>query len=172
MSKRRINVRAVSIAGAAAVALGVSAVTFSASAASPIDPPAGVSKLGEYAVATGIQTYTCGANGSFVGTASVPEALLVDPAQRNPLHHYAGPSWKSNVDGSTITATKTAEAPKAGTIPELLLTVNSHSGPTGLLTPVKYIQRLNTSEGTAPTRSCTPGDRESVRYGATYVMFG
>lgn len=170
MRNRRSKVRAVSIIGAVAVAVGVSAVTLSASAASPIDPPAGVSKIGEFTVATGIQTYTCGANGSFVGTASVPEALLV--GQLGPLHHYAGPSWTSNVDGSTVTATKTAEAPKDGTIPELLLTVNSHSGPTGILTDVKYIQRLNTSEGTAPTRACTPGDRESVRYGATYVMFG
>ncbi|MEV7625741.1 DUF3455 domain-containing protein [Actinoplanes sp. NPDC089786] len=169
MSKRR-NIRAVSIIGAAAVAVAASAVTLSASAATPIDPPAGSTKVGEWAVATGIQTYTC-ANGTFVGTASVPEALLVDAAQQSPLHHFAGPSWQSNVDGSTVTATKTAESPKAGTIPELLLTVNSHSGPDGILTPVKYIQRLNTSGGAAPTRPCTTGDRESVPYGATYVMF-
>jgi uncharacterized protein DUF3455 len=171
MSQRRINVRVVSVIGAAAVALAASAVTLSASAASPIDPPAGSTKVGEWTVATGIQTYTCGANGSFVGTNSVPEALLVDSQGNGPLHHYAGPSWTSNIDGSTVTATKTAEAPKPGTIAELLLTVNGHSGPDGLLSPVKYIQRLNTSGGAAPTRACTAGERESVAYNATYVLY-
>jgi hypothetical protein len=170
MPQRRTKIRAVSIIGAAAVAITASAVTLSASAATPIDPPAGSTKVGEWNVATGIQTYTC-ANGTFVGTSSVPEALLVDAAMQSPLHHFAGPSWQSNVDGSTVTATKTADVPKPGTIPELLLTVNGHSGPDGILTPVKYIQRLNTSGGAAPTRACATGDRESVPYSATYVLF-
>ena len=117
---------------------------------------------------SGTQTYTCAA-GTFVG-ASVPEAQLAGPAGR--IHHFAGPSWQSVSDKSLVTATKTAESAVAGSIPQLLLTVNSHSGSAkGLLAKVQNIQRLNTSGGAAPTTACTDGQKVSVPYHANYVLW-
>ncbi len=170
---------------ALAVAGTVTAVTFNASAAetsatarprpsastvaSPIDPPAGKRWLGTYKVVSGTQTYTC-ANGSFAG-ASVPEAQLVGTGGR--LHHFKGPSWQSTRDKSLVTAAKVGERARTGTIAELLLEVNSHTGPAnGVLGKATHIQRLGTSGGVAPTRACTDGQTTAVRYGATYVFWG
>jgi hypothetical protein len=120
-------------------------------------------------VVTGTQTYTC-TGGVFTG-ASVPEARLAGAGDR--IHHFKGPSWQSERDGSLVTAAKIGERSRAGTIPELLLEVNSHSGsPKGRLAGVTHIQRLETSGGVAPTRACTAGQTAAVRYGALYVFFG
>ena len=133
-----------------------------------LTPPNGLHQVGTFAVVSGTQTYTC-ANGSFAG-ASVPEAQLAGPRGR--IHHFGGPSWQSVTDKSLVTATKTAESAVAGSIPQLLLTVNSHSGTTrGLLSRVQNIQRLNTSGGAAPTTACTTGEKVSVPYRANYVLW-
>ena len=152
------RVRAVAVVGMAGVVAAVGAVTQHASAAevaapaavgadarrvdiprisSTITPPAGSRPVGAYVVTRGTQTYTC-AGGVFTG-ASVPEAQLIGTGGR--VHHFKGPSWQSERDGSLITAKKTAESPRAGTIPELLLTVDTHAG-TGILSNVAYISRL------------------------------
>jgi len=134
-----------------------------------IEPPAGLRKIGTYKVVSGTQTYTCAA-GSFAG-ASVPEAKLLGTGGW--LHHFKGPSWQSTRDQSLVTATKVGERAKAGTILELLLQVNSHSGPAnGVLAKAAYIQRLNTSGGVAPAGTCTDGETKAVPYGATYVFWG
>ncbi|MFI5936686.1 DUF3455 domain-containing protein [Actinoplanes sp. NPDC051494] len=190
----RSPARTAVLAGAAVAVVGaLTAVTFQASAAeqarprptasptataSPtpaastvpgINPPAGLRKIGVYKVASGTQTYTCAA-GSFAG-ASVPEAKLVGTGGW--LHHFKGPSWQSTRDQSLVTATKVGEKAKAGTIAELLLQVNSHSGPaTGVLAKAAYIQRLGTSGGVAPAGTCTDGATKAVPYGATYVFWG
>jgi len=184
--RTRSHLRAVTLGAAATVVVAVGAVTYQASAAelsgarprptaspsasaSPIDPPAGLRKIGEFRVVTGTQTYTC-TGGVFTG-GSVPEARLAGPAGR--IHHFKGPSWEYERDGSLVTAAKIGERAKAGTIAELLLQVNSHSGPTnGKLAGVTHIQRLATSGGVAPTRACTDGTTAAVRYGATYVFWG
>lgn len=170
---------------ALAVAGAVTAVTFNASAAensarpgprpsagtvvSPIDPPAGLRRIGTYKVAGGTQTYTC-ANGSFAG-ASVPEAQLVGTGGR--LHHFKGPTWQSTRDKSAVTAAKVGERARTGTIAELLLEVNSHTGPAnGVLAKATHIQRLYTSGGVAPARACTDGQTAAVPYGAVYVFWG
>jgi hypothetical protein len=131
-------------------------------------PPAGLHRIGTFAVTSGTQTYTCAA-GVF-GPASVPEAQLAGPSGR--IHHFGGPSWQSVSDKSLVTATKTQESAVAGSIPQLLLTVTSHTGTTrGLLSRVQNIQRLNTSGGTAPTTACTDGEKVSVPYRANYVFW-
>ncbi|UQU63930.1 DUF3455 domain-containing protein [Couchioplanes caeruleus] len=179
----RSPMRTAILAGTAvAVAGAVTTVTLNASAAeqtrpvprpsasttpSKIDPPAGLHKLGSYRVVTGTQTYTC-ANGSFAG-ASVPEAQLA--GLRGRIHHFKGPSWQSERDGSLVTATKVADLPRTGTIPELLLEVNSHTG-TGILSKAAYIQRLYTSGGVAPAGTCTDGETAAVPYSAVYVFWG
>jgi hypothetical protein len=186
----RTKMRTALLGGAAVAVVGaLTAVTFNASAAenaearrprpttsaspqataNPIAPPAGKRPLGSFRVVSGTQTYTCAA-GSFAG-ASVPEAQLLGLGGR--IHHFKGPSWQSERDKSLVTATKVGEKTKTGTIAELLLEVNSHSGPAnGLLSKVTHIQRLNTSGGTAPTKACTDGQTTAVKYSATYVFWG
>ncbi|MEV6635048.1 DUF3455 domain-containing protein [Actinoplanes sp. NPDC051470] len=186
MTPGRSTVRRLSLAGAATVVVAaVTAVTFNASAAettarprphpttthaaSPIDPPAGLKRLSSFDVARGTQTYTC-TGGVFTG-ASTPEAVLVGRTGR--LHHFAGPSWQSERDGSLVTATKVGEQTRPGTINELLLQINSHSGAAnGQLAKAQYIQRLRTSGGVAPAGACTDGAKASVPYKATYVFWG
>jgi hypothetical protein len=182
MSSRR-SIRAVTVAAAVTVVAGVSAVTYNASAAeltggprprpsaspSPIDPTPGLHRIGAFRVVKGTQTYTC-AGGVFVGP-SVPEAKLAGPGGL--IHHFKGPSWQSERDGSLVTATKKDELARPGAIPELLLTVTSHSGPAdGLLAKAAEIQRLNTTGGVAPAGACTDGATQSVPYGALYVFWG
>ncbi|BCJ45878.1 hypothetical protein GCM10010168_57020 [Actinoplanes ianthinogenes] len=190
---KRSRIRALTLAGGLVAALGtVGAVTFDASAAEntaasgnlrpltpavsavpeAIRPPDGSRPIGAYLVATGTQTYTCvvpagAASGAFTG-GSVPEAQLVGTGGW--IHHFAGPSWQSERDGSLVTATKEKELKRDGTIAELLLKVNSHSG-TGILSKADYINRLYTSGGVAPAGSCTAGQTASVAYKAVYVFW-
>jgi hypothetical protein len=136
-----------------------------------VRPPAGSRYIGTFTVATGTQTYTC-ASGSFAGK-SVPEAQLA--GARGRIHHYGGPTWEmvSPRDKSLVTATVTSQSAVTGSIPQLLLTIGTHSGTaTGVLSKAKFIQRLNTSGGAAPTTACTDGEKTSVKYGATYVFWG
>jgi hypothetical protein len=131
-------------------------------------PPDGMVPVARYKVAEGTQNYVC-TGGVFVFKA--PEALLVRGAKRS-IHHYAGPTWESNQDGSLITAAKVAESPVPGAIPELLLEVRTHGGdPDGELAEVAYIQRLRTGGGVTPTGPCTEGAVQAVPYQADYVFF-
>ncbi|MEU7844691.1 DUF3455 domain-containing protein [Micromonospora sp. NPDC049114] len=187
ISKSRSRVRALALVGTAGVVAALGLVAGPASAAevaegatlgadarridvpriaSAIRPPAGSRPVGAYVVARGTQTYTC-TGGVFTG-ASVPEAQLIGTGGR--VHHFRGPSWQSERDGSSVTAKKTAESPRAGTIPELLLTVDTRSG-SGSLGTVAYVSRLLTSGGVAPSGACTDGATASVPYGALYVFW-
>lgn len=132
-----------------------------------IKPPAGSKPIGAYVVVNGTQNYTCTADGVYP-TASTPEAQLVGTGGR--VHHFAGPSWQSLRDQSLVTAAKVNGVDKAGTIPELLLKVNSHSGK-GIMDKADFINRLYTSGGVAPKGSCTAGQVAKVRYGAVYVFW-
>jgi Protein of unknown function (DUF3455) len=186
MINARIWVRTLAVAGMAAVTAAVGAVSYQASAAetvaptssdarnvavpiiaTAIKPPAGSRLIGAYLVETGTQTYTCNNTGTGVVGGSTPEAQLIGTGGR--VHHFAGPSWQSERDGSLVTAAKIAESPRTGTIPELLLQVNSHSGH-GIMDKVDYINRLLTSGGAAPT-TCTPDSKVAVPYGAVYVFW-
>jgi hypothetical protein len=190
LSTSRSRVRALAVVAMAGVVAAIGTVTYQASAAevaapaavgadarpvvipgiaAAIKPPKGSRPIGAYVVATGTQTYTC-TGGVFTG-ASVPEAQLAGP--RGLIHHFKGPSWQSERDGSLVTATKTAERTRTGTIAELLLTINSHSGAAnGLLAKATHIQRLQTTGGVAPAGACTDGTTKAVRYGALYVFWG
>jgi hypothetical protein len=184
----RLRRRAIAATGMAAVIAAIGAVSYQASAAEvaaparasdtravtipfiplPIKPPAGSRPLGAYLVQSGTQNYTCGATGAY-GT-SVPEAQLIGTGGR--IHHFGGPSWQSERDGSLVTAAKSAEAPSApaGSIAQLLLKVNSHTGH-GIMDRADYINRLFTSGGVAPAGACTPGATASVPYRAVYVFW-
>ncbi|QLQ34926.1 DUF3455 domain-containing protein [Micromonospora robiginosa] len=179
-STSRSRIRALAAVGTAGVLAALGGTTAPASAAvgpdahrvaaggiaPAIRPPAGSRPVGAYVVTSGTQTYTC-AGGVFTG-ASVPEAQLFGTGGR--VHHFRGPSWQSERDGSLITAKKTAENPRPGTIPELLLTVDTHTG-SGILADVAYVNRLLTSGGVAPAGPCADGATAAVPYGAVYVFW-
>lgn len=195
LSTKRSRVRALAAAGMTAIVAGLGTVTFNASAAETapvapapagadaravsipgiadaIKPPKGSKPIGAYVVTDGTQNYTCvvpaGATTGGYTAASTPEAQLVGTGGR--LHHFGGPSWQSTRDKSLVTATKTAQSDRAGTIPELLLTINSRTG-TGVLSKADLISRLRTSGGVAPAGTCTAGQVTKVRYGAIYVFW-
>ena len=188
LSTSRSHVRLHAATGVAAVVASVGAVTLPAQAADAagpgpravaipgladaIKPPAGSRPIGAYVVVAGTQNYTCvvaagATTGAYTG-AAVPEAQLVGTGGR--LHHFAGPSWQSERDGSLVTATKVAASARTDAIPELLLKVLTHTGK-GVLDRADYINRLHTSGGVAPTSSCTTGETVRVPYKAVYVFW-
>jgi hypothetical protein len=108
--------------------------------------------------AKGVQIYECRA-GKDAGTAHwafvAPEADLFDTGGKKVGRHYAGPRWES-LDGSTIEGTtkERIDAPRADSIPWLLLTAKS-VGPEGAFSKVTSVQRLSTVGGTAPRTGCS-----------------
>ncbi len=162
---------AAAVAAPAAVGADARAVAIPGIAAA-IKPPAGSKPIGAYLVASGTQNYTCvvaagATTGAYTG-ASTPDAQLIGTGGR--IHHFGGPSWQSLRDGSLVTGTKVAASDRAGSIPELLLSVATHSG-SGVLSKADYINRLYTSGGVAPTGSCTTGQVVKVPYKAVYVFW-
>lgn len=124
--------------------------------------------------AVGVQIYACQASGTaYAWVFQAPEATLFDHRGRNAGTHYAGPTWQSR-DLSKVTAARVAGfTPDPSAIPALLLQANGHEG-TGMMTPVTFIQRLETTGGLAPTSGC---DAEHVGaiarsdYTATYYFY-
>ncbi|BCJ54190.1 hypothetical protein Asp14428_56650 [Actinoplanes sp. NBRC 14428] len=168
---RTLKRKAVIATAAAAVVAAIGGVTYQASAAEAptgLQPPAGLKIIGSFVVGQGTQNYTC-VGGKFADP-SVPEANLFDGANRK-IHHFGGPTWQSESDGSAVTAAKLNASPVPGAIPELLLEVKSHSGQ-GMLSTVTYIQRMNTFGGLPPATPCTDGEKASVPYNANYIFWG
>jgi hypothetical protein len=103
----------------------------------------------------------------------------------NPLP-FGNPTWESSFDSSkvwgqvthSIAAGSDPSCPNAGSLACVLLqVVGSEQGPTGgkLLTKTTFVQRLNTSGGSAPGTGCfVPGDigkQALVPYSADYYFF-
>jgi hypothetical protein len=87
--------------------------------------------------------------------------------------HYAGPSWESE-DGSKVTAARVAGETHTGTIPWLLLKINSNTGPAGVLSNATFIQRTDTTGGVAPSDPCDAAHVNEVKkvpYTAEYYFF-
>lgn len=129
--------------------------------------------------AVGVQVYECRAAkampGAFEWAFVAPEAELFDPRGDRIGIHYAGPHWEA-ADGSRIVGVvkARADAPRAGTIPWLLLATRS-VGTQGAFSKVASIQRVNTTGGAAPAHGCSQaavGDMARVAYTADYYFFG
>jgi Protein of unknown function (DUF3455) len=138
----------------------------------------------------GSQIYTCTAvftpaqgtdGGSDAGTTTyawtlkAPDAKLYDQNGAMIGTHFAGPTWMSAVDESDAVGSQIAEvdAPVSDAIPWLLLEVVSHMG-TGVFTDVTYVQRVNTTKGTAPITGCDAGAAGTdiaVAYTADYYFY-
>jgi hypothetical protein len=126
--------------------------------------------------ASGFQIYVCrpDAEGKPAWVLKAPEAQLFDQQGNSIGRHFGGPTWQHN-DGSQITArlAAKADAPQAGTIPWLLLTVTGQTG-SGALNGVTTIQRINTAGGLAPAEGCSAANIEAEfksSYTADYYFY-
>jgi hypothetical protein len=132
-----------------------------------VQVPAG-SKLSFHAYATGVQIYTwTGTSWRFVA----PSADLFADAGGNGLigTHFAGPTWLT-VSGSSVVGTVTGRCPSPGTIDWLRLDAVA-DGP-GVFEHTEFIQRLNTTGGTAPTSPGSfVGEEARVPYTAEYYFY-
>jgi hypothetical protein len=141
--------------------------------------PAGGGRTVERVAARGVQVYECRASADAAGGAQwvfvAPQAELFDAQGASRGTHYAGPHWAAP-DGSRIVGKVEArvDAPQAGSIPWLLLSVRS-VGDNGRFSGVTAIQRVNTAGGAPPGRPCDAaaiGTVDRVPYTADYLLLG
>ena len=122
--------------------------------------------------AMGVQVYSWnGTSWSFVE----PVATLFADARYNGEvgTHYVGPTWESN-SGSKVVAARvpgTGCTPDSTAIAWLKLKKVSTEG-AGIFSSVTYIQRVNTTGGTAPTApGSVIGELKEVPYTAEYYFY-
>jgi hypothetical protein len=126
--------------------------------------------------ASGTQIYTCkrDTNNNLSWAFKAPSAELYDASGEKIVTHSAGPTWAA-ADGSKITGQVLQQVPSADqpdSIPLLLLRATNAAGP-GLLSSVRYVQRIDTHGGVAPTGPCTrEGQDGRSPYIAEYVFLG
>ncbi len=147
-------------------------------APTPSDPSLNVEPGNQLAFsydAVGAQIYVCQADatGKLAWTLQAPDAKLYGCGGQLAGTHYAGPTWQSK-DGSKVTATRVAGfQPDPTAIPELLLKAATHEG-SGRMAKVSFIQRLETTGGTAPATGCDAehlGTTTRIDYTATYYFY-
>ena len=126
-------------------------------------------KVAFRAYAAGVQIYRWdGSSWAFVA----PEALLFADADGNSVIgiHYGGPTWEGN-DGSKVVGTVLDRCPQPGTIAWLKLAAKPTQDP-GLFHRVNFIQRINTTGGTAPAApGAFVGAEARVPYTAEYYFY-
>ena len=132
-----------------------SATAYAGADAGSIAAPAGTQPVATLA-ATGVQVYSCEFDASHrLGWVfKRPDATLYDANGRAVVHHGAGPSWQAD-DHSRIVGQVVGQAAgqTPGSISQLLLQTKS-TGPEGMLSGVRYVQRLDTVGGAAPANHC------------------
>ena len=143
--------------------------------------------------ASGTQNYICLPSATGVAwTLFGPQATLFDDDQRQVITHFLSanpgengtsrPTWQHSRDTSAVWAAAEATSSDAayvapGAIPWLKLRVmGAQTGPDDgdKLASAKYIQRVNTAGGVAPSTGCSSpadiGRRALVPYAADYVF--
>jgi len=127
--------------------------------------------------AKGVQIYECRARKDQVGGYEwafvAPEADLFDARGNRIGRHYAGPTWET-ADGSRVVGEVMQRSPVQGAIPWLLLRAKSNEG-AGVFASAKYIQRVDTIGGVAPSAGCDAthaGAEARVDYSANYDFYG
>ena len=121
------------------------------------------------AFASGAQAYECGAAGRWLAKGA--DAELTDREGKKLGTLSSGPTWEAR-DGGKVTGAPKAEEPgrKSGDLPWALFTASS-APRGGALGRTSSIQQMDTVGGGAPAGSCTPGDRASVPFKATYYFY-
>jgi hypothetical protein len=129
--------------------------------------------------ARGVQVYKAveGKAGKLEWALEAPLAELLDKA-RKAGYHYDGPSWEA-ADGSKVVRDPSAEVKSAPAprprddVPWLLIRVKAAEGRAGRLSPVVYVQRLQTAGGKAPAEAPKrAGTKVGVGYTAVYCFYG
>ena len=143
-----------------------------ASAASSIDPPQAERVL--TTTASGVQVYSCeyDAQHRLGWVFKNPQATLYDTSGQALIRHSAGPSWEAD-DGSRIVGNVIAQTPSETTasVPQLLLETHSTAA-SGMLSPVRYVQRVNTVGGVMPALPCsTEHELGDSPYVANYIFY-
>ena len=127
--------------------------------------------------AEGVQIYACVKNqkDEYHWELQGPRAGLFD-ADKKPIgKHYAdtaGPAWESS-DGSKVVGKKASAYGVSQAIPWLLLKSIENKG-SGVLGPVRTIQRLHTEGGLEPGSACDEthaGTRFESPYKADYYFY-
>jgi Protein of unknown function (DUF3455) len=125
-------------------------------------------------VASGVQIYSCefDTQHRLGWVFRSPQATLFDARGHATVRHGAGPSWEAE-DGSRIQGRVLAQQPSStpASIPQLLLETHSTSG-SGTLSVIRYVQRVHTVGGLAPTAPCSEEhENGSSPYLANYVFY-
>lgn len=126
----------------------------------------------------GVQIYQCKATpdqpSGYAWVFQAPQATLTDVDGKPVAKHFAGPSWQSIADGSTVVGKVVSQAtPEPTAIPWLLLSAKSTQGQ-GMFAHTTSIQRSQTEGGIAPTGGCDQahlGQSAQVPYTATYTFY-
>jgi hypothetical protein len=120
--------------------------------------------------ANGVQIYRwSGTEWSFMG----PSAVLTSDAYGNGTVgiHYGGPTWESLSGSKVVGAVRDRCTPDTNAISWLLLDAVATEGP-GIFRHVSFIQRVNTSGGTAPSHAGSFPDQEArVPYTTEYLFY-
>jgi Protein of unknown function (DUF3455) len=134
-------------------------------------------KVALHARAKGVQIYSCaaGTDGKYSWVLKAPKAELFNEQGKLIGEHFGGPTWRLK-DGSEVTGKMVAkrDAPKAGAIPWLLVTVTGHKG-SGALESVTTIQRVNTEGGVVDAAklcdASKSGTESESSYSAEYYFY-
>jgi Protein of unknown function (DUF3455) len=139
---------------------------------SSIDPPQGERVM--TLIASGVQIYSCefDTQHHLEWVFKSPQATLFDARGHAAVRHGAGPSWEAE-DGSRIQGHLLAQQASStpASIPQLLLETHSTSG-VGTLSAIRYVQRVHTVGGLAPTAPCSEEhETGNAPYLANYVFY-
>lgn len=132
-----------------------------------VEAPAG-NKLAFRVYAVGVQRYRWnGAGWDFVEPVAT---LYADPKYNVKVGtHYAGPTWESILGGKVVATRVEGCSPDPASIPWLLLRATSADG---VLSPVTFIQRVNTKGGLAPTApGASTGVIAEIPYTTDYYFY-
>jgi hypothetical protein len=131
-------------------------------------PPAG-STLVYHVYARGVQIYR--SNGTSWVPVGPSAQLFADPEEKSLVGiHYGGPSWET-LSGSKVigeVAQRCTFDPTA--VQWLRLNAKSTEGP-GVFDQVRYILRLNTAGGIAPSYPGSSGQEVSIPYSTEYFFY-
>jgi hypothetical protein len=131
--------------------------------------PAG-NEVAFHTYAVGVQVYRW--NGTTWGFVGPVANLFADHNYRGQVGtHYGGPTWESN-SGSKVVGRRVADcSPSPNAIPWLRLEAVTTEG-SGIFNGVTFVQRVNTTGGTAPAAPGSfVGEEARVPYTTEYYFY-
>lgn len=133
-----------------------------------LEPPAGSTKI-FHVYAKGVQIYRW--NGTSWAPVGPSAELFADPNFKGLVGiHYGGPTWESLSGSKVVGAVAKRCTADPTAVQWLLLNAVSAEG-SGVFRHVKYIQRVNTVGGIAPTSPGTTGEEARVPYTTEYFFY-